>query len=160
MVTFDGVVGNGQSGLSSVDSDKDWYWESNTLYVFSIGNPSNVYASPGVEASFKFASISTNKSYLVFEYLDLRMNNDTAPVYIYGGEHITVRNCDIGPGNGRGIHNDAGSYNTFQDNQIHDMTGRGIWIDNRSGPADFATISGNTIQNCPTIGIDLYGDYH
>jgi hypothetical protein len=44
-VLFGTVWGRKQTAQSSVLSDRDWYFASNTLFVFSNGNPSAYYGN-------------------------------------------------------------------------------------------------------------------
>ncbi|GAI84786.1 unnamed protein product, partial [marine sediment metagenome] len=43
-VWFDGTAGNKQTALEDVDSDKDWYWDSNVLYIYSTSDPDTAYS--------------------------------------------------------------------------------------------------------------------
>ena len=52
-VFFDGTRGNKQTLLGNLNNEKDWYWSSNTLYVYSISDPDTAYVNPGIEVSVR-----------------------------------------------------------------------------------------------------------
>jgi hypothetical protein len=50
-VWFNTVLGSPVSSLAEVLGPGQWFYGSNTLYVYSAGNPDTVYTAPGIEAS-------------------------------------------------------------------------------------------------------------
>lgn len=94
-VFFDGVLGNEQASLEDVDSDKDWYWAANVLYVYSTSDPDTAYTSPGIEASVRNNCVRiADKSYITVEDLHLTMANQNLVIVNYSGGAITDFNID------------------------------------------------------------------
>ena len=50
-VWFNSALGASVSSASAVLGPGQWYYGSNRLYVYSIGNPSTVYTAPGLEVT-------------------------------------------------------------------------------------------------------------
>ena len=50
-VFFNGEWGTKQSQISNLNKEKDWYWSSSTLYIYSGNNPISNYVNPGIEVS-------------------------------------------------------------------------------------------------------------
>jgi len=71
LVIYNGTAGNPQTSLGSVDSALDFFWLTDTLYVFSSGgDPSTVYTAPGVEVPVREHAIWTNGATNV-DYINL-----------------------------------------------------------------------------------------
>ena len=48
VVIFDGTRGNKKSSSSDLSNPGDWYWESNSLFIFSSSDPSKAFQHPGL----------------------------------------------------------------------------------------------------------------
>ena len=102
-VFFDGVRGNKQTSKAYVDSNKDWYWESNILYVYSTSDPDTAYDDPGIEAQVRNKSIN-----------------------VYGDSYFDVKDLSLRYGN-FGIALDKCTYANIYDNDILYVSKRGIY---------------------------------
>ena len=113
------VFFNGNKGANdpSPDSVRDWHWNSNTLYVYSISSPDEEYTKPGIEASVRNACINGDtKDYLVFDELHLRHSNRDGFVARRSTSNMigyTIKNCTIEYNWRDGIYisGDSASYN-------------------------------------------------
>ena len=70
-VFFDGNRGTKQAGLGNLNTEKDWYWSSNILYVYSGSNPSTAYTHPGIEVSVREICTKADRGYITFQDLHL-----------------------------------------------------------------------------------------
>jgi hypothetical protein len=98
-VFFDGTKGNIQTSLGNVNSDKDWYWAANILYVYSVGNPDSTYTTPGVEASQRFSStygvINVDVDYITLENLTIQHANARGVSVHNGADYVILDNLTI-----------------------------------------------------------------
>jgi len=70
-VFFDGITGNTQTAAKDVDSENDWFWEGNVLYVYSTTDPDGAYDDPGIEASVRDNGIKVyGKNYITIESIE------------------------------------------------------------------------------------------
>ena len=71
VVLFDDHYGYIQTTLGGVNSEYDWYWDSNVLYVYSTEDPDTAYTSPGIEAGVRERCLYIDgKSYISFDGID------------------------------------------------------------------------------------------
>jgi len=84
VVLFNGVMGTPVANPSSITSPGQWYATSTTLYVYSVGSPTNV------QASFQSDAIDSNgKQYFNVTGLTLQ-NTIYEPLLIRGGSGINI----------------------------------------------------------------------
>jgi len=149
-VFFNGKKGTKKSSKANLSSEYDWYWESNTLYVYSTSDPDIVYTNPGIEAPKRDDCITINNdNYITIDGLDLKYancaNTWNAGIYIYNGTGITIKNCTIQYITRRAINiSDRASTNTIIDDcDIHHNGAMGL---NEGGIRTIG--SGGEIKNC------------
>ena len=134
-IFFDDEIKTGESAIEELNSEKDWYWDSNVLYVYSSsGSPETIHTNSGVEVSTADHAIGNywaKYSYIIIEDLHLIGGNSNAVTITYADNH-EIRNCLIEKSTVSGIvlSNNEGS-------EIHDCTiqnngHNGIWITYKS----------------------------
>ena len=90
MVFFDGTCGNIQGALVDVDSEFDWFWEANVLYVYYEEDPDGAV---DIEASVRDFCIDTNsQDYIVIERLKLK-HGISANVLLDGANQTDLNYC-------------------------------------------------------------------
>ena len=123
-VFFNGTFGNKQTAIGDVDSEFDWFWDSNVLYVYSTSDPDSAYTSPGIEAMLRnYGIYASAKDYITIDGVQL-IKSINSGIRSEDGENWVITNCTT-------------------DNNYY----RGIFIDGNGG----ASVSGITINN-NTIG--------
>jgi hypothetical protein len=61
---------------NNLDTDKEWCWTGNKLYLYSTSDPDTQFTSPGVEASVRTINVNINgKDYITFEDITSKMAN-------------------------------------------------------------------------------------
>ena len=81
--------------LDLVDGfDSFWYYNDGALYVYSTGNPAEVFQSMMGNKLYFNVRVRDEK-YLVFEDLDFEGGSGNT-IAIYGCSYLTIRNCTIG----------------------------------------------------------------
>jgi parallel beta-helix repeat protein len=172
IVFFDGAIGTLKGSIGAVSGSNQWYWASNTLYVYSTSNPGTAFTIPGIEAAHRDDVVSNNaKSYITIDGLELvGTNSNVLWIGNAGGSHMTIQNCTIGKayGYGVGIFDPYGGSNLISNNIIHDMVGNGVdgqgnGVNSNSQGSRSGTetvISSNTIYNCTGFPIALSSNYY
>jgi len=131
-VWFDGLRGEWVDGVSAVNHERSWYADGNTVYVYSMGNPSGLYAHPGVEVAQRMTCIndtSEPSSHIIIDQFRLTHNGavngfaGAIDVREYGDRYWIIQNVEIEQSavmalmlrgshiqvvNSRMIHNDRG----------------------------------------------------
>lgn len=94
-VFMNGALGDRKNNKGLLRDDRDWYWESNHLYVYSsAGNPDSVFTAPGIEASTRGNCIGFGgQDYVIFEGLTVRHSNFVGFRGWNPGSHVTIKNC-------------------------------------------------------------------
>jgi hypothetical protein len=73
---FDGVPGTKVGSEANITAPGDWWWNADTLYVYSTSNPSSAFTDPGIEAGARqYAVIQYQVQYLSFSNLHLTKAN-------------------------------------------------------------------------------------
>lgn len=135
-VNSDSTIETGvlKTSIETLVSDKDWYWESNLLYVYSTINPDSKYLS--VEAAQRRGSIElNNQHYIEVNGIDMFYDqwcgiyDQWAPTI--KGSGFILRNCEIafnGYPNGDFGYGVAVIYSNslIENNIIHDCGRRGV----------------------------------
>jgi len=149
-VFFDGVRGNKQSSMDDVDSQYDWYWDSNTLYVYSTSDPNTVYTNPGIEASVRnYCITGTTKIYITIDGIDIKYSNLNGIGAFTNSTNWTIQNIDASYNYGAGIQIGEGGDNVYIDSctsayNYSDGIGIGGTVDTA---VDSVTITGCTLNN-------------
>jgi parallel beta-helix repeat protein len=105
-VVFDGVVGNAKGSIINNDltSNDDWYWTSNTLYIYSATDP----AGRTIEAAKRdYGMTMNNKSYVTVQNLDIRNANLLGihlSAWLTTYSHVTVDGCTLQNNYQSGVH--------------------------------------------------------
>lgn len=160
-----GVVDNeGATGFWYYDADAD------LLYLQATGNPASTFTAIDGSAVY-YATLVGGGTYLEFDQIDFQGGNGVS-LGILGGQHITVKNCQLGKNGASGILllNSGGtsaSNNTIHDNIFDsDFTfyygtgsARGCedGIRLRNGASN-CQIYNNTFKNWAHNAIELLGD--
>ena len=76
IVFFNGILGTEVTSSAAVSSPGDWFWGSNTLYVYSTSNPATAFTSPGIEVGARQNAVQVNTSYVTISNLHLTRSND------------------------------------------------------------------------------------
>jgi hypothetical protein len=75
IVFFNGTFGTEVASSAAVSSSGDWFWGSNTLYVYSTSNPSTAFTSPGIESGTQSNVAEVNSSYVTISNLHITKGN-------------------------------------------------------------------------------------
>ncbi len=133
-----------QSSASVVSSPYQWFWGSNILYVYSVGNPSTTYTAPGVQAAHRLYSIVRNgQSYFSLSNFITEGSNQTSGSSVGAGVFVGQNGPgDSGHGESSGVtaNNMLSRWNGFE----------GFWLDSIGG-----TISNSTFHDNLGMGVDF-----
>lgn len=114
VLAINGTVGTQKSAKGNLDTDNEWFWESNVLYLHSSGgDPDTEYTDPGIEAGNRNIGINIGQDYVIVDGLTVaHANGEWSRNIQVSGSNITVQNCTVKDGSHRGIFV-AGSHNTI-----------------------------------------------
>ena len=163
------VIFNSSNGIKTstkVDLDglNKWYWVSNVLYVYSVGNPDNLYTSPGLQVGTRNWGIVAGKNYLLFENFIVEGANSTNITIVGNG----TRGCTFSFCESRfgvlGIllfDTTLGGGHVIKNCEVRDNRGTGIngfkHIGSTKGNESF--IQNNQVYNNQEAGIVWRGNY-
>ncbi len=87
-VFINGSFGDRKDSKSQLTNNRDWYWNSNNLYLYSSsGDPDNAYNNPGVEAGARDQAIYVNgASYITIAGVTAK-HAQTYGIFIYQTSH-------------------------------------------------------------------------
>lgn len=164
VVLFDGAKGNRKSAISGISANHDWFWGSNTLYVYSADNPSLVYYSPGIEAGKRDGAITVNKAYIAFKNLHIYGSNTTFGGAIEGQgtagcNAISVDSCTVEKNNYGGIwFQNCGNHSVV--NCVCRYNHHGMFFYKTAGGYTVSNnvVDGGTYANSSNMGICCYGE--
>jgi hypothetical protein len=145
MVLFDNTFGTQVAALANVTAPGTWYWESNTLYVYSTSDPAIAYANPGIEAQARNGGHFFGKSSISVQNLEFVKGK--YGLWFHGAAgNATIVNVDASYNFFDGISiGDAGTDNaTITDSTSHDNLRNGLLI---TGGAANASVSGGAYYN-------------
>jgi len=155
-VFFDGVMGNKQTAIADVDSENDWYWASNVLYVYSTEDPDGAVV---IEAAIRDAAIyADGKTYITMDGIHAtktrNLSNKAAIEFRGSSTNAIITNCTVSDYRTNGIRVTTGSNDSvISDNDIYSQgvelnssIGVGMWDDAGSALSN-VNITGNTIYN-------------
>jgi hypothetical protein len=97
MVLFNGALGTQVSSAGALIAAAEWYWASNVLYVYSTASPSTVYASPGIESSYRqYGMRAVDKSNFTIQNITIQETILTgAGVSIQADSSNTISNITV-----------------------------------------------------------------
>jgi parallel beta-helix repeat protein len=93
-VFIDGVFGDRKGARSEVVGSRDWYWESNTLYLYSSVDPDTL-SGPGVEASIRSPIIGMGKDYVTYDGLLVTKSSGAGFKSTTPGSNSIIKNCTM-----------------------------------------------------------------
>jgi len=95
-IFFNNIRGNEKSSLSSLKSERDWYYDSSgkKLYIYSVNNPSN-YKSPGIEAAIRYNAVYINAKNIVVKDLQVEKTAHNAVHFTSNASGVTIDNIDF-----------------------------------------------------------------
>ncbi len=83
------------NSVSKIDgAESNWCYSDNALYLYSTGNPANVFQS--MQGNKLYFNVRIRKQkYLILENLDLEGGSGNT-IAIYGSSFLTIKNCSVG----------------------------------------------------------------
>ena len=93
-IFFNGVRGTKQNSLSHINSEYDWFWENEILYVYSTSDPDSKYTDPGIEVSWKFYGIINRHSYINVENFTVCMAEGDGIIVTDGADHVSITSIE------------------------------------------------------------------
>lgn len=142
VVVFGGTWGEYESGgIGSLNVEKEWYWASDVLYVYTTGGDPDSQWPSGIEVGQRdYGIIIQGKDYINVDNLDIRNSNNNA-VHMNTATYCEIDSCYIWGHAGRGIYGYAITNNVIKDNTIlYFANGFGV-----EAVSDSNTIEGNEI---------------
>jgi parallel beta-helix repeat protein len=85
---INGRYGDRKSGTGGLVDEDDWYWSSNTLYLWAPGDPDVRYSSPGVEAGARTRCVNVTGNHVTVEGLTVKHSNQHN-ILAYNGTGVT-----------------------------------------------------------------------
>ena len=141
--------------LSEVDSGNDWFWESNSLYLYSTVDPDTLN-DPGIEATNRACIIFDGDSHLTVDGLHIIKGQDWGICFVDESNENIVQNCIIEYSGlvGIGCNDKAGNNsigNLIRNNTIRYNGQNGVYLGQRA--YDWI-VDGNTVyDNCENLDI-------
>lgn len=130
-----------QASALAVSGANQWYWASNVLTAYSVGNPASTYTAPGIQAAHRaYGIVRNNQSYFSLNNLIVEganISSSNVPGNIFVGQSGPG---DTGESSGVQIANVTSRY----------TSGEGIWLDSANG-----TISNSTSHDQLGMGFDF-----
>ena len=169
-VWFNSTLGNLKGNVASFGSPGDWYWSSNTLYVYSTSNPATAYTNPGIESSSRQTIYMSDKSFITLENIKFdkggNQNVNDYSLAIRQSSNIVVQDCDVTNSVNIGI-NIFNINGTTGDTLVQRCTFNGTGLSKDSTGAHSAIQTWKTtdtptitVQNNTFQDIDLHGAHH
>ena len=158
-VFFDGMRGLKKTAKTNLNTKKEWYWDSNVLYVCSTSDPDTAFTSPGVEAAVRDHGIFfTGKDYITIDGLTVQYAN-LSGINITGDiDNFILQNSTISYNYWRGfesvatdpdsVNNVIIQDNIFSYNLAGGLTGMAMW--------DGWTIQRNQVNNNAGLSTESY----
>lgn len=161
-VLFDGVLGTKVASKAAIDSNREWFWEADVLYVYSETDPDTAYTSPGIEAATRdVAILIQNKDYITVDGLTAEMGNNWGAVLVWTGtDFATIQNCELRYSqSGIWMTTDSGKDNLFYNNDIHhNAYGFNAYLSvATSGHENY--VRANRVYNNTVDGINIRANY-
>ena len=172
VVLFDGLKGQKQSTLSSLKAPLDWFWDSKTLYVFSLESPAASFTHPGVESGVRPSAVNlTGLSYITLKNIAVSGANAipygegagiwAITVHLEGPTpgNLEISNVRVTNGAGDGIHIENAEHSAIDSNTVNDNDGAGIELYHSNGkfPVTSGSITNNQVHHNGFNGIFVVG---
>jgi len=109
-VFFDNTRGTSVASIAACNGPGKWHWAADVLYAYATTNPTNTYASPGVEASVRDGAYNTyTRNHITIKNIEFTKGNGntTGTVYI-GTNNIALTSVIVSDGAGNGIFTTTG----------------------------------------------------
>jgi len=91
-VFVDGTRWTKVDALGSVDAASEWWWESDTLYIYATADPDTEYTTPGVEATIRnYCIYAAAKNYVTIDGVDCHKSK-SLNIYFAGSTNGVVKN--------------------------------------------------------------------
>jgi parallel beta-helix repeat protein len=172
VVIFDGTKGNKKVSTSELSSPGDWFWDSNSLYVFSGEKPSIAYQHPGIETGARPSGLNlTGISNVTVK--NIAMSGANAIPYGEGAgiwaitvhldgptpDSLHFSHLIVSNGAGDGIHIENANRCSVDSVLVHDNEGAGIELHHSNGkfPITSGSITNNEIHHNGFNGIFVVG---
>jgi len=171
IVTFNDTVGNPVASTAALASDKDWYWSSNVLYIYSTSAPTTRFSK--IEAADRAnAILISGKDFVAVNNIEMKNGNSAAIglMAIRNSQGSSITNCSIHDSWKYIVSVDSTSTSnktkniTVTSNSIYGLWAKGIYsIACYLGNVDTCTVSSNTVYRGNTYTgytsdcITLYG---
>ena len=165
VVVFNGVNGVREAGVSALDAANEWYWENNTLTIYSASVPVNMEA-----ADQHFVIAGNGVSHLRIQDLDVKFATD--PICMNETRYVVIENVDVYDSAGLGailiISYTAGKgeYNTVRNCTAYNIVGNaeslqsgndGCGILLYGAMCKHNTVALSTVHDCGHEGIVVLG---
>jgi parallel beta-helix repeat protein len=168
IVAFNGVRGTLKASSSALAAAGDWYWSSNTLYVWCSMNPGSYYTAPGVEAGSRLLVVNLSaRAYFTLQNLKLTNANGlptNAIVYAHtqNGEpprNLVLNHLVLTNSVGQGVHLEDCNNCVVRGSNISAIESDGICLVSldTAYPVTSSSVLGNTITTSHHDGIATYG---
>jgi parallel beta-helix repeat protein len=172
VVSFDNTKGHKKAAVSELAVDLDWFWDANTLYIYSPETPSAAYTRPGVEAGARPSAVNlTGISYVSLKNVAVSGANAipygegagiwAITVHLEGPTpgNLTITQTTVKNGAGDGIHVENAEHCIIDSNNVHDNEGAGIMLYHSNGkfPITSGSITNNKVQYNGFNGIFVVG---
>jgi parallel beta-helix repeat protein len=172
VVIFDGTKGSKKSSSTDLSNPGDWFWESNSLYVFSSADPSNAFRHPGIESGVRPSGLSlTGVAYVSVRNIAVSGANAipygegagiwAITVHLDGPtpESLSLSNVTVSNGAGDGIHIENANHSSVDSVLVHDNEGAGIELHYSNGkfPINSGSITNNEVHHNGYDGIFVVG---
>ena len=153
VVLFDGIRGQQKASVGALSSARDWFWESNSLYVYAASDPAKLYTSSGIEAMSRNHGIyAFGKSHITIQDLNILGGNSYPIIFAWNGtgSNIIVQRCTVSYGSNVGIwfvqnHAEEITTGVLVDGcKVYENGNSGICID---GAIQTITVSNNTVHH-------------
>lgn len=138
MVIFDNTLGIEENSLSGLDSEREWYWQSGVLFIYSNSDPGRAFTTPGIEVGKRDnAILGHSRNYYTIDGLHLRGANgkkNRGAGLLLSGDFVTIQNCTFSFNFYAGIHAaDAADYGSISNCEIHHNQDNGIALGRGTG---------------------------
>jgi parallel beta-helix repeat protein len=172
VVIFDGAKGTRKSSLTDLSAPLDWYWESNSLYVFCKDKLPKDYRHPGIESGARPSGINlTGISHVAVK--DIAVSGANAIPYGEGAGiwaitvhlegptpgDLNISHVAVSNGAGDGIHLENANHCSVDSALVHDNDGAGIELYHSNGkfPIASGAITNNDVHHNGFNGIFVVG---
>jgi parallel beta-helix repeat protein len=172
VVIFDGAKGNKKSSVSELSNPGDWFWDSDSLYVFSSDKPSNAYEHPGIESGARLSGLNlTGISNVTVKNIAVSGANAipygegagiwAITVHLEGPtpDSLNISHVTVANGAGDGIHIENANHCSVDSVLVHDNDGAGVELYHSNGkfPVTSGSITNNEIHHNGFNGIFVVG---